>query len=102
MMVVDRAAGTVSHAGVSELATRVGGPALLVVNDTRVIPAGLAMKKEGTGGKVELLLVTREGSAGATERWTALARASKGMRAGMELGTDEGWLAGTVRSCAGD
>lgn len=45
---------------------------LLVVNDTRVVPARLRGRKE-TGGRVEVLLLTRE----TPDRWEALVRASK-------------------------
>ena len=47
---------------------------VLVVNDTRVIPARLFGRKP-TGGKAEFLLVRRE--KGNAELWSALGRASK-------------------------
>jgi S-adenosylmethionine:tRNA ribosyltransferase-isomerase len=53
---------------------------LTVVNDTRVVPARLQLRRE-TGGEVEVLLVERlEG-----ERWEALARPSRRLRAGERL-----------------
>ena len=61
-------------------------PSLIVVNDTRVIPARLFGSKL-SGGKVELLLVERLSPAhtsGARERWLALAKGKK-LRAGSEL-----------------
>src|SRR5688572_5857610 len=85
MRVVRRATGEIAHAQVRELARWIGEPALVVVNDTRVIPARLAMKKARTGGKVELLLVEREGPPGERERWTVMGRASKGLNVGAEL-----------------
>src|SRR5213082_3376658 len=51
---------------------------LLVVNDARVIPARLRGHKEGSGGKVELLLVEALGGAD----WLALGQASKPLREG--------------------
>src|SRR5688500_3903581 len=51
--------------------------AVVVVNDTRVIPARLRARKP-SGGAVELLLLEHLGG----ERWRALARASKPIRAG--------------------
>ncbi|HEX9602762.1 MAG TPA: tRNA preQ1(34) S-adenosylmethionine ribosyltransferase-isomerase QueA, partial [Myxococcales bacterium] len=50
----------------------------LVVNDARVIPARLRGRKEGTGGKVEVLLVEPLGGAD----WLALAQSSKPLRPG--------------------
>ena len=67
--------------------------ALVIVNDTRVVPARLLGHKADTGGKVELLLVRelgaidveRDGKRLSGVRWSALGRASKGMRRGTEL-----------------
>lgn len=70
--------------------------ALLVVNDTRVLPARLFGVK-ASGGRVELLLLerTREVSA-AREVWLALARASKALRVGTALSIDGGEILATV------
>ena len=81
------------HAMVRDLDALLAPGALVVVNDTRVIPARLLGQKVGSGGKVELLLVRRLGEAsleegGATvpaQRWTALGRASKPLRPGARL-----------------
>ena len=55
MMVLD--ADATSHSTVRELDGLLAPGALLVVNDTRVIPARLLGHKEGSGGKAELLLL---------------------------------------------
>ena len=54
---------------------------LVVVNETRVRAARLVGRRAGTGGEVELLLLTArpDGS------WEALARPSRRLRAGVEL-----------------
>ncbi len=70
------------HAGVRELDTLIPAGALLVVNDTRVIPARLLGHKEGSGGKVELLLIRQLES---PARWHALGRASKPLRPGARI-----------------
>jgi S-adenosylmethionine:tRNA ribosyltransferase-isomerase len=57
-------------------------PSLFVFNDTRVFPARLTGQKT-TGGKVELLLLRK--LAENEQRWLAMGRSSKGLRAGMEL-----------------
>lgn len=69
------------HAQVRALADHLEAGSLLVVNDTRVLPARLFAEKP-TGGKVELLLVDRLGTEGTTETWRALAASSKAMRVG--------------------
>jgi S-adenosylmethionine:tRNA ribosyltransferase-isomerase len=60
---------------------------LLVLNQTRVIPARLFGRKAGTGGSVELLLLSRRQG----RTWEALVR-GKGLRPGtrIELGAAEG------------
>ncbi|NUP12554.1 MAG: tRNA preQ1(34) S-adenosylmethionine ribosyltransferase-isomerase QueA [Polyangiaceae bacterium] len=73
--------------------------ALVVVNDTRVMPARLFGHKP-TGGKVELLLLERLETRGEdAEIWRALARASKAMGEGTRVAIDkvEGFRADVVR-----
>ncbi|MEM9068862.1 MAG: tRNA preQ1(34) S-adenosylmethionine ribosyltransferase-isomerase QueA [Myxococcota bacterium] len=56
-------------------------PSLIVVNNTRVLPARLFGQKT-TGGKLELLLIERLRSSPQEERWHAMGKASKSLRAG--------------------
>ncbi len=98
LLALSRATGDVRHAIVREL-PRLIPPSLVVVNDTRVIPARLLGVKRRTGGRVELLLLERVRSAGAgagavvhgdavagdVERWRAIGRASKGLAEGVEV-----------------
>jgi S-adenosylmethionine:tRNA ribosyltransferase-isomerase len=65
-------------------------PSLIVLNDTRVIPARLFGTK-ASGGKAELLLVERLSPPGARERWIALAK-GKSLRPGTELAFNDGAL----------
>ena len=74
MMVVDRASGTVKHRMFRDLPEYLGPGDLLVLNNSRVIPARLL-----TGdGRIELLLFEQLGPA----RWKAFARPGKRTRAG--------------------
>jgi S-adenosylmethionine:tRNA ribosyltransferase-isomerase len=57
---------------------------LLVINQTRVIPARLAARKS-TGGKVEILLIKRIDA----DNWEALV-GGKGLRAGVKVKVDGG------------
>lgn len=81
MMVLDRSAGTIAHRVVSDLPGFLRSGDLIVVNDTRVIPARLMGKKAGTGGQAEILLL-EETSPG---RWLAMHRASGKARKGTVL-----------------
>lgn len=74
---LDRASGAVAHRHVRDLPSLLPSGALLVVNDTRVIPARLRATKP-TGGGVELLLVEPRGEG----VWRCLGGASKPIRPG--------------------
>jgi S-adenosylmethionine:tRNA ribosyltransferase-isomerase len=79
LLVAERATGAVRHRTFSELPEEVGGY-LTVVNDTRVVPARLHLRRE-TGGAVEVLLVEPLGD----RIWEALARPSRRLRPGERL-----------------
>jgi S-adenosylmethionine:tRNA ribosyltransferase-isomerase len=86
LLVLDREGGAMEHRAIRELDGLLPEGSLVVVNDTRVLPARLFGRKPGTGGKVEILLVQRmEEQAGGAERWRAMGRSSKPLRAGMEI-----------------
>ncbi|MDE7371577.1 MAG: tRNA preQ1(34) S-adenosylmethionine ribosyltransferase-isomerase QueA [Desulfovibrio sp.] len=58
LMVLGRGSGAPQHAMFGELASRLPEGALLVANNSRVLPARLAGLREATGGRVEFLLLT--------------------------------------------
>lgn len=70
-----------------EIAELLPADALVVFNDTRVLPARLHAHKS-TGGKVELLLLEPTGAA--DRRWRCLAKSSKPLRVGAELSLGDG------------
>ena len=81
--------GDLEHRTIADLAGCVPEGALIVVNDTRVIPARLLGKKAGSGGKVEIFLVrklgTREVDGHVLEIWRAMGKASKALKFGSEV-----------------
>lgn len=83
LLSVDRASGVLEHRSVKELAGLLP-PSLIVLNDTKVIPARLIGRKP-TGGRAELLLVERLSGSGMEERWLALGKTSKGLRPGVAI-----------------
>ena len=83
MMVVDRAADTIAHRRFRDLPEFIRPDDLLVLNNSRVIPARLLTED----GRIELLLFERLGEA----RWRAFARPGKRTRTG-----DRFAIAGTV------
>lgn len=83
LLVYDRATGDVRHRTFADLPDELHGE-LVVVNDTRVVPARLHLRRE-TGGEVEVLLLECLGDG----LWDALARPSRRLRAGERLGRVE-------------
>jgi S-adenosylmethionine:tRNA ribosyltransferase-isomerase len=80
------AGSEIGHRAVRELAELVPANALLVVNDTRVRRARVFGSKAGSGGRVELLFLTRLAAhADGRERWQALVKSSKPVRLGSEI-----------------
>jgi S-adenosylmethionine:tRNA ribosyltransferase-isomerase len=74
LMTLERKSGIIGEAGFAELAGLFREGDLLVLNDTRVIPARLNGAKE-SGGRVELFLVRKLMQPG--EVWQCLIRSSK-------------------------
>ena len=74
------------HARVRDLASELGPGDVLVVNDTRVVPARLELVKP-TGGRVEVLLLE---PTGAHRCWQALVRGGRRVRPGTTLATGAG------------
>jgi S-adenosylmethionine:tRNA ribosyltransferase-isomerase len=100
LLVVPRQGGgdgggtTLDHRRVGELPDLLPSGALVVVNDTRVIPARLLGRKRDTGGRVEVLLVRRTGlrelevapgDVRSAEIWRSLGKASKPLRFGADV-----------------
>jgi S-adenosylmethionine:tRNA ribosyltransferase-isomerase len=85
LLVHDRASGETRHRRFDELPSELPEGTLVVVNDTRVLPARLRLERPG-GGEAEVLLLERLGKNGT---WEALARPSRKLRPGQKLGPVE-------------
>ena len=79
-LLVDRGTG-VDHRTVADLDAELGPGDVVVVNDTRVSPARLALTKP-TGGRIEVLLLEPTGEPG---RWQALVRGGRRVAPGTTL-----------------
>jgi S-adenosylmethionine:tRNA ribosyltransferase-isomerase len=84
LLVYRRATGAVRHGRFRDLPDELAGE-LVVVNDSRVVPARLLLRRPG-GGAAEVLLLERLGENGV---WEGLARPSRKLRAGQRLGPVE-------------
>jgi S-adenosylmethionine:tRNA ribosyltransferase-isomerase len=81
-LLVDRGSGSAEHRHVSDLIDILRPGDLLVVNETKVIPARLALRRS-TGGAAEVLML--EPLDGAREVWEALIRPAKKLKPGETL-----------------
>jgi S-adenosylmethionine:tRNA ribosyltransferase-isomerase len=99
LLVVHRASGAIEHRTFREIGEYLRPGDLLVLNQTRVIPARLTGRKAGTGGRVELLLLRRRDDGS----WEALA-GGKGLRPGtvVELAASDKRQATSSKQQAGN
>lgn len=88
LMVLNRALGTLEHRTFWDIAEYLHKDDLLVMNDTRVIPARIFAHKIPGGGKVELLLLKKQSDL----VWEVLVGGS-GLKQGREVGADDGLTA---------
>lgn len=92
LMAVDRNTGKYEHKVFSDIVDFLDPGDCLVLNNTKVIPARLLGKREGTGGHVEVLLLKR---INATD-WETLVKPGKSCRPGQKLDFGEGTLKAEV------
>lgn len=92
LLVVNREMQDISHMDFKDFHKYLREDDLLVLNDTRVIPARLLGRKT-TGGKVEVLLIKSITDV----KWHCLIKASKSPREGMKILFDEG-LSATIEA----
>jgi S-adenosylmethionine:tRNA ribosyltransferase-isomerase len=95
LMVLDRAQQTIAHKHFYDIAEYFKPGDLLVLNDTKVMPANLVGRKEEGGGKVEVLLVSSHGSR-VTSRWECLVKPGKRLKVGSRVIFGENEIVGTV------
>jgi S-adenosylmethionine:tRNA ribosyltransferase-isomerase len=99
MLVLDPRSGAVTHAAVRDLPQYLDPGDLLVLNDSRVIPARL-MGRRGDGGEAEVLLLRPVD--GEPHRWEALLRPGRRLDAGSTVHFDDSPLAVTVVDRTGE
>ncbi|PWV91981.1 S-adenosylmethionine--tRNA ribosyltransferase-isomerase [Paenibacillus cellulosilyticus] len=81
LLTLNKQTGAVGHGTFLDIEQMLGEGDLLILNDTRVLPARLMGIKQDTGAKVELLLLKALGD----NRWETLAKPAKRMKVGTVL-----------------
>lgn len=92
LLVVDRNGGALTHRHFRDLPDYLRSGDVLVVNETRVMPARLMGAREGSGGAIEVLLLKRVDR----DRWETLVKPGKKARPGQRIIFGDGALVGTV------
>ena len=92
LLILDRETGKREHHIFREIIDQLHPGDCLVVNNTKVIPARLIGSREGTGGKVEVLLLKR----GEDDVWETLVKPGKKARPGAKILFGDGILTGEV------
>ena len=92
LLVIDRGTGAFHHTQFSQIGEHLPSNTLLVLNDTKVIPARLIGNKIGTGGKIELLLIREK----EPDTWDVLAKPRRSLRIGTQVAFGNGKLIAEV------
>lgn len=93
LLVLDRKTGQVEHCSFTEIVAYLQTGDVLVLNDTRVIPARLFGRRHDTGGKIEVFLLKRL----STREWEVLVKPGKRARLGSTIVFGEGELTALVK-----
>ncbi|MDQ0254245.1 S-adenosylmethionine:tRNA ribosyltransferase-isomerase [Evansella vedderi] len=91
LLVMNKVTGKIEHRQFPDLIQYLNEGDVLVLNDTKVIPARLYGTKEDTGAKIELLLLREE----TNHTWEALVKPAKRIKVGSEIIFGDGKLKGT-------
>lgn len=81
LLVLGKENGEISHKHFYDIEDMLGDGDCLVLNDTRVLPARLYGEKEGTGGKIEFLLLNRIDR----DRWEVILKPGKKAKPGAKF-----------------
>ncbi len=92
LMQIDRADGNITHRHFYNLCDILKKGDLLVVNDSRVLPARLYGEKEGTGSFIEFLLLEQKGD----KLWEIICRPGKKAKPGARFSFGGGRLTAEV------
>ena len=88
LMKIDRKSGEIEHRHFYNLCDYLQNGDLLVMNDSRVLPARLYGEKEGTGAFIEFLLLEQKGD----KLWEILVRPGKKAKPGSRFSFGDGRL----------
>lgn len=92
LLVLNKKTGEREHHIFKEIVRYLRPGDCLVINDTKVIPARLIGEREGTGARIEVLLLKRQEK----DVWETLVKPGKKMKPGARVSFGDGLLRGEV------
>jgi len=98
LLVLDRFTGEVTHRHFRDIKDYLVPGDVLVINNTKVIPARLYGRREGTGALIEVLLLKNKGN----DIWETLVKPGKKARPGTRIIFGDGQLRGEVMEIVDD
>ncbi len=98
LMVIDKNSGEITHSKFYNIIDYINSGDCIVLNNTRVIPARLFGQKQGSGGKVEFLLLTRIEE----KKWEVLVKPGKKAKIGDKIVFGENILIATIENIIED
>lgn len=98
LLVLGKETGEISHCRFYDVADMLAEGDCLVLNDTRVLPARLMGVKEGSGGKIEFLLLNRIDR----DRWEIIVKPGKRAKPGAKFVFGDGLLRAEIIETVND
>ena len=92
LLVLDKESGVISHRVFRDITEYLHEGDCLVINDTKVLPARLIGSREGTNGKIEILLLKRKDN----NMWETLVKPGRKAKVGTKIIFGGGLLTGEV------
>lgn len=92
LMVIERASGLIEHRTFRDIVEYLSRGDVLVVNETRVLPARLHGAKDDTGGAAEVLLLRRHYG----DTWECLVKPGRRLKPGTRITFGNGELTGLI------
>lgn len=92
LLVLDKVTGEIEHHHFRDIRQYLKAGDVLVINNTKVIPARLYGVKEGTGAAIEILLLKNKGN----DTWETLVKPGKKAKPGTVISFGDGLLKGEV------
>lgn len=98
LMILDKHTGKIAHRRFTDILEFLRPEDCLILNDSRVLPARIFGKKEGTGAHVEFLLLENKGN----DIWEALCKPGKRAKEGTRFQFGDGLFSGQIEEVKED